>query len=126
MSSLGEAVTITVENSAHPLRLFSLLGLLLGALNLLYIFYVAAIYLLRDEVVEGWTTLSLQVSGLFMFVILMLSAMSEYIGRVLQNVQGKPAYHIRLEKSGPPALAEDELNIADSAMAEQPEQDTAV
>ncbi|WP_264320294.1 glycosyltransferase family 2 protein [Zarconia navalis] len=50
------AVQIIVVNSVRPLRFASYLGLFASILNVLYIVYIALVYLLKERVAEGWIT----------------------------------------------------------------------
>ena len=100
---------IIVANSPHPLRFVTFLGVLASLLNVLYIGYVIAIYLLRHgRVAEGWTTLSLQNAGMFFFVFLILTVMSEYVGHILVEARDRPLYHVLEERDSPVRLANTE------------------
>lgn len=110
-AELNEAVDIIVENSPHPLRFFSLLALIVAFGNLAYIGYVVTIYFVLDHVAEGWTTLSLQVSVLFLCVITILAAMSEYVGRVLDKLKGRPSYYVRDERNSAVMITDERLNV---------------
>ena len=71
---------------------------MLGAfLNLLYACYVVIIFLLKPTVAAGWTTLSLQLSGMFFLVCLILAVLSEYVGTILGEVRSRPLYFIAQE-----------------------------
>ena len=71
---------------------------MLGAfLNLLYAVYVVAIFLMKPTVAAGWTTQSLQLSGMFFFVCLILAVLSEYVGIILGEVRSRPLYFIAQE-----------------------------
>lgn len=119
---VAEGIHLLIENAAHPLRLVSILGLTLAMLNLVYVFYIVGIYFFKPHVMEGWTTLSLQVSFLFMCVLIMLTAMSEYIGHILQNVQNRPAYFVREETHSPQMIIEQRLNVVKESSGVHPRQ----
>jgi polyisoprenyl-phosphate glycosyltransferase len=99
-------LSVLVHNSIVPLRIASVLGLLGSFLSLLYSTYVVIIYLFKSDVMPGWTTLSLAMSGLFALAFLMLALMGEYLGRVLEESTDRPLYHIRDELSSAVMLAE--------------------
>lgn len=109
--AIGEGVQIITENSPHPLRVVTLLGVFLATANLIYMGYIIAIYLFKADVLEGWTTLSMQISVLFMAVILILTALSEYIGRILQKIQNRPAYFIKDERNSSVMIANTRMNV---------------
>jgi polyisoprenyl-phosphate glycosyltransferase len=111
--SVGLAMNIMVSQSTHLLRLVSWLGLGASLVNILYMGYVLAIYLLKSKVAEGWTTLSLQMSGLFFLVFLILSVLSEYVGRLMEESRARPLYHVLDEQNSNVLLADPERrNIA--------------
>lgn len=76
------------------------MGLLVSSFSVLYMGYVAGVYLLKDQVAEGWVTQSLQVSVFFLFTSLILVALSEYLGRLLDEVKDRPLYYVMEEETG--------------------------
>lgn len=96
-SEISTAIDLLTANTRHPLRLITCAGMAGAMINLLYAFYVVAIYLTRPEVASGWTTTSLQLSGMFFLVCAILTVMSEYLGTVLREVCGRPLYFIAEE-----------------------------
>jgi dolichol-phosphate mannosyltransferase len=52
---------------------------------------------MKDDVLPGWTTMSLQSSGLFLLLFVMLTLMGEYLGRLLEESSSRPLYHVRGE-----------------------------
>jgi glycosyltransferase involved in cell wall biosynthesis len=93
------AIDLLAANTRHPLRVVTLAGLLGAFLNLIYAGYVVAIYFLKPTVAAGWTTLSLQLSGMFFFVCLILAVLSEYVGTILGEVRSRPLYFIAQESN---------------------------
>lgn len=91
------AVDLLVANTRHPLRIVTAVGVLGAFLNLSYACYVMMVYLLRPTVAEGWTTLSLQSSGMFFLICLILAVLSEYVGVILGEVRTRPLYFIAQE-----------------------------
>jgi dolichol-phosphate mannosyltransferase len=106
--SVSLAIGIVVSQSTAPLRIVSGLGLFASALNLAYMLYVLAIYFLKSHVQEGWTTTSLQVSGMFFLLFLILSVLSEYVGRVLEETRDRPLYHLLEERTSNVMVADAE------------------
>jgi glycosyltransferase involved in cell wall biosynthesis len=110
--SVSLAIGMVISYSTQPLRWVSWLGLLASGLNLLYMGYVIATYLLRSRVAEGWTTLSLQVSGMFFLLFVCLSVLSEYVGRILEESRDRPLYHVLEERNSNVLVANrDRTNI---------------
>ena len=106
--AINQALAIIVENSSHPLRFVSWLGLFAAAGNLLYVGYIFAVYFLKENVMEGWTTLSLQGAGQFFLIALILTALCEYTGRVLNRLRDRPLYYIMEEKNSSVLLIDKE------------------
>lgn len=104
--TLNIALTIIVENSTHPLRFVSWMGLFAALSNLTYIAYIVFIYLFKDDVMPGWTTLSLQNASQFFFIALILTALCEYTGRVLNRLQNRPLYYQKNERNSSLLLTE--------------------
>ena len=104
-NSISMAIDISVNYSRHPLRFVSYLGIIASLVNLLYGVYVVFIYLFDKQVVQGWTTLSLQTSTMFFLVFLILTVLSEYIGRILEETKEQPSYHVMEELTSTVALA---------------------
>jgi glycosyltransferase involved in cell wall biosynthesis len=97
--ALDRGVATLVTNTVSPLRIITFVGCGAGLLNLLYCFYVIGINLFKREVAEGWTTLSLQISLMFLCVFVILASMAEYLSRVLEETKDQPLYHL-LEEQG--------------------------
>lgn len=108
-SELATGIDLLAANTRHPLRMVTAAGLLGAVLNLLYACYVVVIFLLKPTVAEGWTTLSLQLSGMFFFICLILAVLSEYVGTILGEVRSRPLYFIAQE-SNSSVLLEDTVH----------------
>ncbi len=112
-------VALVVHNSTLPLRLASITGLIGSLLSFLYSFYVLGIFFFKRDVAPGWTTLSLQVSGLFFLAFVVLALLGEYIARLLAESSDRPLYYVREEKSSSVPLAEPgRRNVLDNSAAE--------
>jgi glycosyltransferase involved in cell wall biosynthesis len=111
---LRDARDTLVLHTTRPLRLVTGAGLLASALNLLYAGYVVAVNLFKERVAEGWTTLSLQISGMFFLVFIILTVLAEYLGKTLEESKGEPAYHVLEVKESAQSVARpDRLNVFD-------------
>jgi hypothetical protein len=97
--TIARALALLLTQSKHPLRIVSWVGLLASIVNGLYVVYIVLIYFLKEGVAEGWTTLSLQTAGMFFFVFLILTVLTEYVGRILDESRAHPLYFIREEKT---------------------------
>ncbi len=105
-SAVRVGLSVLLHYSILPLRLVSLTGLVGSAMSLGYSVYVVIVYLIKPDVAAGWTTLSLQVSGLFLLVFMMLALLGECVGRLMEEGLDRPLYHIRDEQSSAVMLAD--------------------
>ncbi len=114
---INEAIALIIENSSHPLRFVSWLGLVTAGIILLYVMYIFVVYFFKDDVLEGWTTLSLQSAGQFFLITLILTTLCEYWGRILRRLQTRPLYFVREERNSSVLLIDVErCNVVDDSM----------
>jgi hypothetical protein len=111
----GEAAQIRwrtlIGIDAAPLRLANLFSGISAAGGLSYSFYVVVIYLVKRDVVPGWTTLSLMQSAMFMMLALVLWLFSEYMLMLLDPGSKRPRYEIADEFRGRAHPGDDALNV---------------
>jgi hypothetical protein len=107
----SKALQDLLRASALPLRLASLLALTSGALSLLYSLYVVAIYLLKSSVERGWTTLSLQISGMMFLFSLLFALLAEYVLAIYRGMPPKRRYIITRELRSPHRRSQPRLNV---------------
>lgn len=106
------ATDILVSNSATPLRFASFLGLLACAGNLLYLFYIFAVSLVKTRLAEGWLTTSLTHTLMFLMMFLIMTILSEYIARILDETKDQPLYFVESESNSTISAATHErLNV---------------
>lgn len=111
--TIDEAISLVVTNSLFPLRLVSYLGAFASLMNLLYAAYVVLVNIFKRQVAEGWTSLSLQMSGMFFFVFLNLMIISEYIAHIMQEAQDRPLYNVLDDRTSTVRLVDpDRRNVA--------------
>lgn len=108
--SMGRAIRIMLLSSHYPLRLLTAASFAGAILSFLYSFYVVIVLFLKHTA-EGWATLSLQISGLFFLLFLILAAMSEYIFHIFLEQQGKDVYLIARESSSSVLSRKQGLNL---------------
>ncbi|MBM3954873.1 MAG: glycosyltransferase [Planctomycetes bacterium] len=106
LGTLGEAVSMLVSQSPAPLRLVSWLGGFASLLNVGCMAWVVAANLWKDRVVEGWTTLSLQLAVMFFFLFTTLAVIAEYLAHAFEEVKDCPLYHVAEEASSSTALTD--------------------
>lgn len=86
------ALTGLTAFSNVPLRLWSVFGLILASLALIYGGYVTLAYFIDQRPVAGWTTI---VAGLMLFggiQLISIGILGEYLGRVYDEVKQRPRY----------------------------------
>lgn len=101
-----EALEIAANYSTHPLRFVTWLGFLAGIVNIVYALYVVVVNVTSDNIVAGWTTMSLQLSGMFFILFAIMVILAEYIGRILAESQHEPQYYIVDEQSSTVGIAD--------------------
>jgi dolichol-phosphate mannosyltransferase len=106
------AADIIISNSAAPLRLASLLGLVASFANVLYFGYILAVTLVKRNLAEGWLTISITSTTMFFLLFIILSILSEYIARILDETKDQPLYFIEDEtNSDTSSFQKDRLNV---------------
>jgi polyisoprenyl-phosphate glycosyltransferase len=105
-SDVIKGLEMITSYSSHPLRLVTLIGVLTGLLNVLYAVYVVIIRLVRTDVVAGWTTTSLQLSGSFFVISIILAVQAEYVGRILAETRREPLYFVMEELESDTLIAD--------------------
>jgi dolichol-phosphate mannosyltransferase len=106
------AADIIISNSAAPLRLASLLGLVASFVNVLYFGYILVVTLVKSKLAEGWLTISITSTTMFFLLFIILSILSEYIARILDETKDQPLYFIEAEtNSDISSFQKDRLNV---------------
>jgi polyisoprenyl-phosphate glycosyltransferase len=106
-----KGLSVFVSTGAAPLRLVTLFALATGALNLLYIFYIIVSYFLAPHLASGWTTLSLQIAGLYFICMIFFILIGEYIARMSASVSFRLIYSIVREQRSRQSRTKNQLNI---------------
>ena len=115
--SFERGTRLMVTTSRAPLRIVTVLSLFGAVANILYSFYVIAISLFGDNVTAGWTTTSLQLSGMFLLISLVLLVLSEYILNMAAASNEGPSYHVATEFTSAELARTQRLNVEDETGA---------
>lgn len=107
LALVSRAIDLVSSYSSHPLRLLTYFGVLAGLLNLMYAFYVIIVNISVNDIEKGWTSTSLQSSLMFFLLFMILAILAEYIGKILNEVQGEPPYHVMSELSSTVSIADE-------------------
>ncbi len=114
---IDQAITLVVLHSTRPLRFVTWFGLSCALLNLVYLAYVLAIALFKTRIAEGWITLSVTHSAMFLGLFVILSVCSEYLGLLLVESRDRPLYYVREEySSDAPASLLERRNVLSHAV----------
>ena len=116
VNSILSAIDLLISNSAIPLRMASLVGLAASFLSLLYLGYIFVVTLVKDRIAEGWITTSVTSTTMFLLLFLILTVLSEYIARILEETKDRPLYFVEYETSSSvsiygPQPSDQELNV---------------
>jgi polyisoprenyl-phosphate glycosyltransferase len=89
------AFDILLSFSGFGLRLAHRLSFAFGLLSVGAACYAVVIFLFKNNVVQGWTTVTVLISGGFTGLFLVVGILGEYLARILVEVRGRPLYSIR-------------------------------
>jgi len=93
--SFGLAMTGMLAFSTVPLRLLTASGILLSMASMVYIAWVLLEYVYWGIDVPGYATLVVSIMFFSGIQLLALGIMSEYVGRIYDEVKRRPLYVIR-------------------------------
>ncbi len=113
-ASIDRGLRLLVSTTRAPLRSVTWLSTVAASLNVLYSGYVVAIYLLKDDVAPGWTTLSLQTSGMFFLISLILLVLGEYVLQLTSALRTGPTWHVAREFNSANIVRQRQLNVVDA------------
>jgi glycosyltransferase involved in cell wall biosynthesis len=95
---LGSLIGLSVEGltsfSVAPLRLASLLGILLAAGALVFSIWILIEAFVYERTVPGYPSLIIGIMVIGGVQLLMIGVMGEYIGKVLSEIKRRPVYFV--------------------------------
>ena len=109
--SIDRGMRLLVSATRAPMRLVTALSLFGAAANLLYSSYVVAVAFLKIDVAPGWVSLSLQQSGMFFLISMVLLVLGEYILNMVSLQNEGPLYHVGQEFTSARMTRREKLNI---------------
>lgn len=89
------ALNMIFNYTIWPLRLGTILGLVLSALSVLLGIYYLVDYFIRRVPVAGFTSLMVVMTFLFGTILFVLGIIGEYLGRMFLNINQKPQYCVK-------------------------------
>ena len=117
--AIRKAITIIVFNTVQPMRVINMLALGVSGLSVLAAAYTIVMQVVRNDVVPGWTTLMLFLSGMFFCLFAVLAFLGEYLVRVVVENHNLRPYSVTYEKHSSVMLDLNELNIRESSVSEK-------
>lgn len=90
---LAFAIDGITSCSVKPIRMITMLGVLVFSLSILFLIYFLAVWFL-GRVVQGWTTIAISLWGIGGLILLSLGIIGEYIGKIYMEVKERPRYII--------------------------------
>ncbi len=117
---IDRGIRLLVSTTRAPMRLVTWLSLFGAFSNLVYSFYVVVIGLLKTDVAPGWISLSLQQSGMFFLISLVLLVLAEYILNMVYLQNEGPLYHVGQEFTSSRITRREKLNIEEVVLKPVP------
>jgi hypothetical protein len=113
--SLGDdfnrGMRLLFSTTRLPMRLVSIFSLFAASTNFLYAIYVISIAIFKTNVAPGWVSLSLQQSGMFFLMSIVLFVLGEYILQMVALSNEGPPYHVAHEFNSTRITRHEKLNI---------------
>jgi len=115
-SLIGLSLNGLTSFSVAPLRIATMLGLLLAAVALIYGLQIVYETVMYGEKVPGYPSLFVGVTVLGGVQLIMLGVLGEYIGKILYEIKARPVYFVaEHEVKRHAAMSEDEPQKSSSA-----------
>jgi glycosyltransferase involved in cell wall biosynthesis len=111
--SIERGIKLMVSTSRLPMRFVTFLSLFGACANLIYSFYVMFIWFFKESVAPGWVSSSLQMSGMFLLISLVLLVLGEYILHMASLSNEEPKYHVGQEFTSAKMTRLEKLNLED-------------
>jgi dolichol-phosphate mannosyltransferase len=92
---IKHSIDTIVSFSSVPIRLTSMLGIIIAALSFVYAAYLSINTLLYGRPVQGWTTIIVLLLGLGGLQLFVLGMLGEYLWRISDEVRRRPLYLVQ-------------------------------
>lgn len=119
IESIERGVQLIVSTTRTPMRLVTFLSLFGAGANLLYSLYVLIIGIFAENVAPGWVSMSLQMSGMFFLISLVLLVLAEYILHMASLTTEGPLYHVGQEFTSARMTRLEKLNIETPSFSQE-------
>lgn len=94
LSLFNLAINGITSFSTAPLRIATVVGFIVSITAFIYLIYIIATTMLLGEPVAGYPTIMVTILFLGGIQLLSLGIIGEYLGRVFNEVKGRPGYFI--------------------------------
>lgn len=108
---MRDLLRIMVFNSGNSLRWINILGILGSFCSFLFALYSILINFIKDDVIEGWTTVVFSCSFLFMILFVILAFLGEYMERLLREIFNQQNFYVSSEKKSSFMIEMDRFNV---------------
>lgn len=112
--SIETGIRLMVSTTRAPMRIVTFLSIFGASANLIYSIYVVIVALVVDSVEPGWVSTSLQISGMFFLISLVLFVLGEYILHMASLSNEGPRYHIGQEFTSARVTRFERLNLEEN------------
>jgi len=109
--SIDRGMRLLVSTTRAPMRIVTSLSFFGAIANVIYSVYVVAVGIFKADVAPGWVSLSLQQSGMFFLISLVLLVLGEYILNMASLSNEGPLYHVGQEFVSERITRRERLNI---------------
>lgn len=111
LSGISQTMQLMIFNTTKPLRWISLLGVLGSLSAFIFAIYSIVVNFIKEDVIEGWTSMVFFSSFLFMILFIILAFLGEYISRLLKENSNQRKYYISSEETSSVMLETDRFNV---------------
>lgn len=109
--SLSRGVQLITSSTGNPMRVATTLSAFGAMTSFLYSLYIVLIWAFKKDIAPGWVSLSLQQSGMFFLISVVLLVLSEYVLEISRKVNSGPAYYISNEFTSAKLNRKTRLNV---------------
>ena len=113
-TSINQGLDIVFNSSYIPLRIFTVGSLFGAAVNILYMLYIIYTFINTGDVVKGWTSTSLQISGMFFLFSCIFYLLGEYLIRNQKPSNWRKEFYIKKNILSKQDVQNERLNVVTS------------
>jgi glycosyltransferase involved in cell wall biosynthesis len=114
--SIDRGMRLLVSTTRAPMRLVTSISLFGAIANFFYSIYIILVAFFKADISPGWASLSLQQSGMFFLISLVLLVLGEYILHMVSLSNEGPLYHVAQEFTSAHIFHREKLNIEEQSL----------